>query len=111
MYITLVKFWEHPKNVSFMKFSQNIEDFRQNDSQLGFLNSYNSINKTHQRIISCLVLPKLYIAFDALHFAACLSLMFDNIYLKFSTHSIAALMHSETQYLKGKRKYFMILQS
>ena len=34
MYITLwYNFQGHPKNVSFIQFSQNIDGFRQNDSQ------------------------------------------------------------------------------
>ena len=34
MYITLWSiFWGHPENVSFMQFSQNVDGFRQNDSQ------------------------------------------------------------------------------
>ena len=34
MYISLrLNFLGHPKNVSFMQFSQNIDGFRQNDSQ------------------------------------------------------------------------------
>ena len=40
----MVEFRGHPKNVSFMQFSQKIYGFRQNDSQ-GFENSYNSIYK------------------------------------------------------------------
>ena len=30
---SMTEFLGHPKNVSFMQFSQNIDDFRQNDSQ------------------------------------------------------------------------------
>ena len=33
MYITTVNFRGHPENVSFMQFSQNIDGFRQRDSQ------------------------------------------------------------------------------
>ena len=47
MYITLWQnFRGHPQNVSFMQSFQEINGFRQKDSQ-GFYNSYNSINKTH----------------------------------------------------------------
>ena len=42
----MVKIWGDPEHVSFMQFSQNIDGFRQNDSQ-GFQNSCNFINKTH----------------------------------------------------------------
>ena len=49
MYITLWQnFRGHPENISFMQFSQKMDGFRQKDSQ-GFQNSYNSINKTHQK--------------------------------------------------------------
>ena len=56
------KFLGHPKNVSLMQFSQNIDGFRQNDSQ-GIFNLCNSIYKQNPNVtdFSFSLFTKLYI--------------------------------------------------